>query len=115
MLTPKNANVTIMVSDLDRAITFYTDVLGMELKGRYGNHWADIKGPGISIGLHPTEKQISRGENLQIALGVSNFKEAILLLKSSGVADKDNSKEKVKMATFHDPDGNTLYVVQSDW
>jgi len=115
MLAVKNTNVTIMVSNLDRAIAFYTEILGMELKGRYGDHWADIKGPGISIGLHPTEKEMTRSDNLQIALGVSNIREAIEALRSSGVEVKDNSEEMVKLATFHDPDGNTLYVVQSEW
>ena len=30
------ANVTLMVSDFERAITFYRDTLGLELGARYG-------------------------------------------------------------------------------
>jgi len=52
MANIKSINVTVMVSNLDRAIQFYTESLGLTLKNRYGAHWADIEGPGIVIGLH---------------------------------------------------------------
>jgi len=33
----KEANVTVMVTDMKRAIHFYVDVLGLELKANYGD------------------------------------------------------------------------------
>ena len=36
--------VTVYVSDMDRAVKFYTEALGFTLKERYGNHWASIDG-----------------------------------------------------------------------
>lgn len=46
-------NVTVMVTDMDRAVGFYTGVLGLELKVRYGNGYAEVlAGPGLTIALH---------------------------------------------------------------
>lgn len=71
------ANITIMVADMDRALNFYTEVLGLTLVNRYGNHWADIEGPGITIGLHPTARPVSAGDGLQIGLRVPDIKTVI--------------------------------------
>ena len=80
----ESGNVTVMVSDLDQSIRFYVDVLGLKLKNRYGEHWADIEGPGIAIGLHPTNKTIAKGDNLQIGLRVANLKQAVSELQQKG-------------------------------
>jgi len=36
-------NATVYVSDMDRAVSFYVNVLGLKLGQRFGNHWAEIK------------------------------------------------------------------------
>jgi catechol 2,3-dioxygenase-like lactoylglutathione lyase family enzyme len=43
----KEANVTVMVSDLNRAIKFYTETLGLKLVSQYQTHWAEIQAPGL--------------------------------------------------------------------
>lgn len=112
MIKIESANVTVMVSNLDTAINFYTEVLGMTLKNRFSEHWADIEGPGISIGLHPTNKKISIGENIQIGLKVPDLERATSELKSRGIRFKGNDEDQVQLASFCDPDNNTLYLVQ---
>jgi catechol 2,3-dioxygenase-like lactoylglutathione lyase family enzyme len=109
------ANVTIMVSDLDRSVDFYVTTLGMTLKSRYGPHWADIEGPGIAIGLHPTDKPVSRGDNMQIALRVADLEQAMQAYSTKGIDFTPHQDEKVKIAHFTDPDGNILYLVQPEW
>ena len=106
------ANVTVMVADLDKAIGFYTDILGFTLRKRYGDHWADIEGPGIAIGLHPTDKRNGVGDNLQIGLRVNNLEEAITELSQNGIQFQPSNDDNVRIAFFNDPDGNTLYLVQ---
>jgi catechol 2,3-dioxygenase-like lactoylglutathione lyase family enzyme len=55
-------NATVYVSDMDAAVQFYTETLGLTLTNRFGNHWATLesapgywseKGAGLTIGLHP--------------------------------------------------------------
>jgi len=114
MIDIRGCNVTIMVSDMDTAIKFYTEILGLTLKNRYGAHWADIVGPGITIGLHPSDQEISRSDNLQIGLSVSNLEQAIEKLENTGIKFKKSEGDNVQLSTFQDPDGNTLYLIQTE-
>ncbi len=52
-MTIKESSITINVKDLDQSILFYQSI-GFEIKNRWGNHYAQLAVPGISIGLHPT-------------------------------------------------------------
>ena len=108
----QSANVTVMVSDLDAAINFYVDTLGFTLVNRFGEHWADIEGPGIAIGLHPTDKPIAAGTNLQIGLRVQNLAKSVAMLEEKGVEFQNQDEAQVRLASFQDPDGNTLYLVE---
>lgn len=49
----KKAYTTIMVDDLDRAVDFYTRVLGMAEDFRFGDNWAEVTIQGLRIGIHP--------------------------------------------------------------
>ncbi|MBV8179567.1 MAG: VOC family protein [Mycobacterium sp.] len=47
-------NATIYVSDMDHSVAFYTEVLGLRVGFRAGDHWATIDaGNGLQLGLHP--------------------------------------------------------------
>jgi catechol 2,3-dioxygenase-like lactoylglutathione lyase family enzyme len=51
-------NATVFVSNMDRAVEFYCDVLGMRLSNRFGDHWATVEaGKGLTIGLHPASSR----------------------------------------------------------
>lgn len=106
------ANVTVMVSDLDAAIAFYTEILDFELRNRYGNHWADLSAPGLNIGLHPTTKKFETAHNMQLGLHVADIHAAMVKLQESGVACRMNENSQEKLAFFTDPDGNSMYLVQ---
>ncbi len=116
MLNIESSNVTIMVSNMDKAILFYTETLGLKLGNRYGDHWADIEGPGISIGLHPASKDLKKGDNLSIGFKVTDIDKSVSELSKKGVIFKLQDDDQVRLASFTDPDGNAMYLVQtSDW
>jgi predicted enzyme related to lactoylglutathione lyase len=51
-------NATVFVSNMDRAVEFYSDVLGMKLSNCFGDHWATVEaGKGLTIGLHPASSK----------------------------------------------------------
>src|SRR5215472_12167280 len=53
-----SGNATVFVSNMDRAVRFYTEVLGLKLTNRFGDHWATVEaGKGLTIGLHPASPQ----------------------------------------------------------
>jgi len=106
------SNVTIMVSNMDRAIQFYSDVLGFKLRNRYGDHWADIDAPGMQIGLHPAARDVVTGSNLSIGLRVSDLGATMQALEQRGVQFNVQDDGEVKLAHFSDPDSNALYLAQ---
>ena len=41
-------NATVYVSNMDAAVRFYTEDLGLKLTNRFGDHWATIEaGPNV--------------------------------------------------------------------
>lgn len=106
---------TIFVTDMDRSIRFYTEILGLQLTQRFGEHWAQVQAGELVIGLHPASAQSPSGHNGSITIGFTfstPIEEAVSTLKQKGVRFpgpiiQDNAG---KVAYFEDPDGNTLYL-----
>ena len=50
-------NTTLYVADINASIRFYTETLGLELRMRAEDNWAEIDaGPGLLLGLHPARE-----------------------------------------------------------
>jgi len=112
-----SANVTLMVSDFNRSVSFYTDTLGLTLKARYGDDWAEVQAPGLTIGLHPASKRgpTIQATGLSIGLGVSGIEQVVADLQARGVQFAppgviDTGVER--LANFHDPDHTPLYLYE---
>ena len=60
------------VSDMDQAVDFYVNSLGLRLAQRFGNHWAQIEaGQSLVIGLHPkSENAPPPGTSGAISIGL---------------------------------------------
>jgi catechol 2,3-dioxygenase-like lactoylglutathione lyase family enzyme len=114
-------NATVYVSNMDNAIQFYTEVLGLKLTNRFGNHWATVQaGKTLVIGLHPwsaKNPQPGTKGSVQIGLVVSRdepIEHLAARLRKHGVEVSDIiESEEAKYISFADPDGNAIYV--GDW
>lgn len=108
---------TIFVADMDRAVKFYSEVLGCKVEMRFGNEWAQLKTDGTTLGLHPASAENPAGVKGSIQLGVE-VKDAIAdrveQMKSQGVrfAGPVRDDGQLLFATFTDPDGNPMYLAQ---
>src|SRR5579872_6042593 len=84
-----SGNVTIYVSDMDRAVRFYTEVLGLKLAYRFGDHWASVEvGKGLTIGLHPASGEVPAGRKGSMAIGLElngPIQDAMKTLGAKGV------------------------------
>src|SRR3954468_23452317 len=85
-----SGNVTVYVSNMDRAVKFYTEALGLKLAYRFGDHWASVElGKGLTIGLHPTTSAPPPGPRTggpTIGLELSGaIEEAMKTLEGRGV------------------------------
>jgi catechol 2,3-dioxygenase-like lactoylglutathione lyase family enzyme len=79
----KATTVFFDVQNMDRAIQFYTETLGLPLKTRHGDQWAEVDAGTISIGLHATEdgEPITASGGGTVSFAVSDLEGAIQNLK----------------------------------
>lgn len=109
---------TIFVADMDRAVNFYSEVLGCKIEARYGNQWAQLKTDGAMLGLHPASADNPAGVRGSIQLGIE-VKDSILdrmdQMKTQGVkfAGPVRDDGQILFANFSDPEGNALYLAQA--
>ena len=115
---------TIYVSDMDRAVEFYTAVLGLRLESRYGDEWASVDaGRGMTIGLHPAAERMGAPGTLgSINIGFNvteSLDEVVRALESRGVTFdgpiSGDANGSIRLAFFGDPDGNSLYLCESKY
>lgn len=105
--------IQLAVSDLERAITFYRDVLELKLVSHDAAlEWAkfDTNVPGVQIGIG-RQDSVGGSGTTSINIGVRDVDAARRLLESRGVTftgPSVNIPDVVKLASFHDPDGNRL-------
>jgi catechol 2,3-dioxygenase-like lactoylglutathione lyase family enzyme len=122
---------TVFVNDVEKAVQFYMNTLGLRLLYQAGPHFAMIDaGNGHQIGLHPPAKNAgapgTRG-SIQVCLMVSRpIEEVVRELQARGVKFDTRAAtgagagagqpivddEAVKLAFFTDPDGNDLYLCE---
>jgi catechol 2,3-dioxygenase-like lactoylglutathione lyase family enzyme len=113
-----SGNVTVMVSSMDRAVRFYTEVLGLRLAYRFGDHWASVEvGRGLTIGLHPASEDSPAGRRGSMSIGLEltgSIRDAVAALQAKGVRFHGAIREgkSGSFAYFDDPDGNTLYLTE---
>ena len=114
-------NATVFVKDMDRAVAFYTETLGLPLRFRAGNHWAEVQaGKTLVIGLHPgSPNQPAPGTAGAVQIGLSvdePIDDVVKELTGRGVhftGPVINDDDAGSFALFNDPDGNSLYLWQT--
>jgi catechol 2,3-dioxygenase-like lactoylglutathione lyase family enzyme len=110
-------NATVIVSNMDASVRFYTEVLGLRLTNRFGDSWATVEaGKGLTIGLHPaSSKYPAPGTKGGIMLGleidepiqgmVARLSEKGVRMKGSIIQDGPGN-----FAHLEDPDGTDIYL-----
>ena len=106
-------------SDLDRAIEFYRDTLGLELLHHFEEvKWAEFSAGNITLALNdptafdPNAKAQTGGA--AVAFAVENVTEAIAGLQEKGVQVTLPTQETpvCHFACITDPDGNSVWIHQ---
>lgn len=103
------------IRELDEAIRFYVDVLGLRLAVRIGDEYAVVDaGGGLIIGLAPTTEDEPPGGT--VGLWTSEPLESeVAALAARGVRFDGPIvvKDIVQLAFFRDPDGNRLVLTNA--
>lgn len=115
MIKVNATNVTIMVNDMEKAISFYSSI-GMDLQQRWENNYAMMTAPGLTIGLHPSDNPHTNSGSLSIGFMIDSIDEVKELLVKNNIpySGEDDGKSGIYFH-FKDPFGTTLYFVKPKW
>ncbi|MGO9344493.1 MAG: VOC family protein [Acidimicrobiales bacterium] len=108
-------HVSVNVSDVGVALTFYTEVLGLSRRSDrpdfgFGGAWLDA---GSEQQVHLIEAKPPPDFGQHLALAVGDLAATIAELRGSGVEVTDPFVVGPGLQAFlHDPDGNTIELYQ---
>jgi len=106
--------VYLFVSDMDRAVAFYRDVLELEFAYRTGDEWAQFNAGMLQLALHGTTHVAGRPGGT-IAFTVDDLDASKTKLASRGVEighEGGGGERGPRFVEFADPDGNMLALFE---
>lgn len=109
---------SIQVKDHRAASAWYNDALGCNMlfeSEQMGMSFMDTPVPGVSLDLSQVENPRAEG-GATLVWGVKNLDDSRAILESKGIRFDGPTRVydgMVKLATFFDPDGNTLMLFES--
>jgi predicted enzyme related to lactoylglutathione lyase len=106
--------ILLPVSDLDRAVQFYRDTLGLPLAMHHPEYqWAEFSGGNVTLGLHGgAASEAGAGRGPQVALAVDDVRLACARLHAHGVTVIEGPTDfgVCVCARLADPDGNIVLL-----
>ena len=109
-------HVSLNVSDTERALAFYRDVLGMATLPRpdfsFGGAWLDA---GNGRQIHLIEADVPGDHGQHVAFRVDDVDAVVAALRAAGVEVRDPKPvggTPIRQTFTHDPDGNLLEFTQ---
>jgi len=101
--------------DMEKAVAFYRDGVGLSLSRRDGDNWAEFEAGFVRFALHG----VVEGHPVQPGGGTAVFEvedvdRARRMLEERGVEFGHSADVAgyARYATFQDPDGNTVQIIQ---
>ena len=108
-------HVWFWTRDMDAAVRFYGEILGLAVLARYGNEWAELDAGPVRVGLHGAADGGSIPHAGTVVFRVSDLDAAKARLEGRGVAFDAHLGEVPgvgRYASFTDPDGNSLQLFE---
>lgn len=107
------ATVWLPVTDMQRAVGFYADTLGLKVT-QQESVWAELEADGLKIGLNARDEETPGGEGGAVVAFRPNteLEQAVEDLGAKGVQFNDGISDHPwgRIANFVDPDGNALQL-----
>jgi predicted enzyme related to lactoylglutathione lyase len=107
--------VWFWVADMDRAVAFYAQALGLELLNRDGDEWADLATGSIRLSLHGTRDGDEAPVGGTVVFEVEDLDASMFEMGMRGVTFDESLGEVggvARYASFTDPDGNRLQLIE---
>jgi predicted enzyme related to lactoylglutathione lyase len=109
-------HVYYWTADLDRAVKFYEDVVGLHLAFREGSRWAEFDAGPARLSLHgAVEGRAVETGGATAVFRVDDLDASRAALEARG-AEFDEHVGEVegygRFASFRDPDGNVVQIIE---
>lgn len=101
--------------DMDAAVAFYRDVVGLELEVRHGDDWAEFGAGPIRLALHGTDADAGSAPSGTVVFSVEDLDAERRRLEGAGVRFDEHTGEvagRLRFASFRDPDGNRVQLLE---
>ena len=108
-------HVYYWVNDMDRAVAFYRDVLGLSLARRDGDEWAEFDAGGVRLALHGAvhgHAPPPGGAAAVFEVADLDIARATLAARGVSFGHEGDVEGYARFLAFTDPDGNTLQVIE---
>ena len=106
-------HVWFWVADLDRAIAFYAEVLGLPLVRREGDEWAELDAGPIRLALHAGAgdgREHDRAAGFEVEdLDATRF---AMQTRGASFGDEGEVEGMGRFASFTDPDGTRMQLIE---
>ncbi len=102
--------VVYPVSNFQKGVEFYTQVMGLEVESNWHDQIAEFDIAGQTFSIMTGIEGMTKTGGAQVAFNVPNLAEALYELKSKGVKQFGEVVETAvcRMAFISDPDGNMI-------
>jgi catechol 2,3-dioxygenase-like lactoylglutathione lyase family enzyme len=106
--------IYFFVDDMDRAVAFYRDVIGLELAYRSGDEWAQLGAGAVQLGLHSAAHGTRRpGGTLAFTVDDLETTRAALVAQGVEIGHEGGGQGgEPRFVEFDDPDGNVLALFE---
>ena len=93
MAVKKFSSAYYVVNNMDQAVNFYQDILGLDVKFRDGDRWTqfDVNGVGVAL-ADPSEGSVPPGGGATVVLEVEDLGETREKLTQNGVHGQRNRR-----------------------
>ena len=106
-------HVYYWVRDMDAAVAFYRDVVGLRLRRRDGDEWTEFEAPPVTLALHGSKEETPGSGT--VVFRVDDLDGARWALEHRGAVFDEYVGEVegfARFATFRDPDGNPIQIIE---
>lgn len=114
MAIKKLQNAYYVTENMDRAVAFYRDTLGLGLKFQDGAKWAQFDAGGVNFSLSSPAEAAEGAQGAVVIFEVDDLDDSRSRLEAqqATVLDSRDMGAHGRSLTFRDPDGNIVQLFQ---
>ena len=114
MAVKKLQNAYYITSDMDRAVAFYRDSLGLALTFQDGGKWAQMKAGDVNFSLSSPDEGAAGATGAVVIFEVDDIAASRDQISAGGaeIVDERDMGDHGKALTFRDPDGNIVQLFE---